>query len=150
MVEVSVSDFREMLFQFSDEEQYPDNMINSFLLQAKGFIQNENGHYVCISDDVRKQAIIYVSAHLLALYQMLTGNGANATGATGGTGQILSTTVGNVSVALVPPPNGSKQYYYWYNQTPYGQMYLNLLRSKMPAGGFFGGSNQRVFVGNNR
>lgn len=145
-VQVSVQDFRKKFPEFSDAETYSDALIENFIEQAFDFIEDRDAPRIGLGQRRRKSAILYMAAHLLSLYWQNTNGGITSGGQTG---MVSSTTIGNVSVSLLAPPNQS-QSDYWLNQTPYGAAYLNLIRSKWGTGIFYGGSDQRQFTGNNR
>ena len=86
------------------------------------------------------------AAHLMTIWLNATQNGTSGTGTSG---IVSETTIGEVSVSMVVPPT-QKEYLFYFNQTPWGQAYLNMLRARVPLGVFYGGSDQRVFIGNNK
>ena len=134
-VTLTVLQFRADSVEFASETTYTDAALQGSIDRAACFISGTNSDY--LHDDCRLLAIEYFTAHLQVV---------GATIASGGNqgGLVGSSTVGSVSVTLIPPP-ATKQFDYWMNQTAYGQQYLALLQSKAPAGLFLGGSFQRVF-----
>lgn len=130
---LTVDDFRAAFPKFT-AVKYTDNVIQGFITQSYCYVSSTN----CgsLRGDCRKLAIELMVAHLLTL------NDRIASG-TSQSGQLASSTIGDVSISLLAPPNKT-QWDYWINQTPYGQRLYALLMSKAPAGMYLGGSCQRV------
>lgn len=127
--------FRQQFPAFADVALYPDAQLQRYWDMA-----------VCYSTDVdyckaelgviscRQTALNMLTAHLLTI-----GTGA-VTGQT--VGMVQSATVDKVSVTIQAPENPN-QWQWWLNKTPYGQMYLALLRAKSAGGFYIGGSPER-------
>jgi len=135
-VTLTVEQFRTDFPEFT-ESLYADAVIQAAIDRSACFISRTNSGP--LMDDCRILAIGYATAHLLT-----SACGTNATNGGGSQGGLVgASTVGSVSVTIIPPPS-STQFQYWMNQTCYGQAYLSLLASKAPAGIFTGGSFIRV------
>lgn len=147
-VEVSVELFRQVCPAFADTTLYPDAVVEIYLEVATSYVSDiYQNCLITVKYKTRQLFLIYMAAHLYSFFLKSTNNGTSATGSAG---QILSTTIGEVTVSYVPPPNTQKQYQWWLNQTPYGQALLALLRAQVPVGIPVGGTNNRIYLGNNR
>ena len=144
-VTVTVEDFRKFFPAFADAAKYPDETVQLFLEQALLFVSDRDGCILQLGKVKRKAVVLYAAAHLYALY-LNTTDGGSSYGGQGG--MAASTTIGSVSVSMIPPPT-SNEYYYFWNQTPYGTALMVLLRSRVPCGFYYGGSPQRVLKGQN-
>lgn len=132
---ITADRFRADFPEFTDETKHTESAIVNVLHRASSFVSRWNSG--ALKDEKRILAIELMAAHLKFLQDgAIVGN-------TGG-GLIGSSSVGSVSVTMIPPLV-KRQFDYWMNQTMYGQQYLALLGSLAPAGLFFGGSFQRVF-----
>ena len=128
--------FRERIPAFSDTEKYPDRVIENILETATCYITEKNRGP--LRDKCRVQAICLMAAHLLTLRDRMAQGGNNGT-----VGAVASSSVGNVSVSMVQPPNQT-QYEYWMNLTGYGAELLRLLAIFSNGGIYWGGSYETV------
>lgn len=128
--------FRERIPAFSDTEKYPDAVIENILETATCYITAKNRGP--LRDTCRVQAICLMAAHLLTLRDRMEQGGNNGT-----VGAVASSSVGNVSVSMVQPPNQT-QYEYWMNLTGYGAELLRLLAIFANGGIYWGGSYETV------
>ena len=94
--------------------------------QAKCYL-SANG---CKCDD---QGWMLMVAHLLSLRPSTSGGSAPASG------QVVSASVGGVSVSYAQAPQGSSSFKHWLNGTPYGQQLLALLGKCSTGGRYYGG-----------
>lgn len=143
---ITVEEFRAMFPQWADATTYPDILIENFLAQAPAFIQPYDSCFLQLRPKVRKLAMMNCAAHLMTIWLNATQNGTSGTGTSG---IVSETTIGEVSVSMVVPPT-QKEYLFYFNQTDWGKAYLNMLRARVPLGVYYGGSDQRVFIGNNK
>lgn len=121
---------------FADTSKYTDETLSGILDTATCYVSTKN----CgpLRAYCREQAICLMAAHLLTLRER-TAQGGNA----GVGGAVASASVGNVSIAMVTPPN-QDQYQYWMNQTPYGAELMRLLAIYANGGLYVGGSFETV------
>ena len=129
---ISAEEFRAAFPEFSDVTKYPDAMVNSCLTWAGYYVStSKSGH---INIERRTLMIELMAAHILFLRsQTVSATGGTASSSGGGStvsGQVVSATIGDVSVSVVAPKNAD-ELSYWLNQTPYGQQFLALLRMLM-------------------
>lgn len=134
-VTLTVAQFRADFPEFADETKHTEPALTNILHRALGFVSRQNSTY--LRDDKRILAIEYMAAHLKTLSDKAVAGSSSG-------GLVGSSSVGDVSVTLIPPPI-KKQFDYWCNQTIYGQSYLALLQTRAPAGMYVGGSFERVF-----
>lgn len=128
--------FRERIPAFADTTKYPDMVVENILETATCYITAKNRRP--LRDMCRVQAICLMAAHLLTLRDRMA-QGGN----TGTVGTVASSSVGNVSVSMVQPPNQT-QYEYWMNLTGYGAELLRLLAIFANGGLYWGGSYETV------
>lgn len=121
---------------FADTTKYPNETLTGILDTAQCYISTKN--YGPLRGKCREQAICLMAAHLLTLRERAA-EGGNI----GGPGAVASSSVGNVSVSMVTPPN-QDQYQYWMNQTPYGAELMRLLAIFANGGLYVGGSYELV------
>lgn len=127
-VEITIAEFREGFPEFADTTKFPDGYITRHINTAKIFISDINA---IIKPAVRKLAIEYMTAHLMALENVdATGNfvGWNDSATSGA---ITSSHIGDVSVT-VQPPIATEEWELWLEATPYGKMLLALLELQVP------------------
>lgn len=134
-VNVTVSDFRTALPEFSSTTQYPDAYIQRFITQATMYISAQSG---IIRDDVRVLAIEYMTAHLITLAAIDGQGNVNSNNSNSG-GVLTSASIDAVSVAFqaVIAKDAFEQ---WIQSTPYGKMYWALLSANMPGGIYWCGT----------
>lgn len=140
-ISVSVADIRELFPEFSSATDYPDSTISAMIARASCFISTKN--YGSLNGDCRKLAYSLVVAHLLYLWKKASISSA----ASSNGGFVVSAQIEQVSVQMLAPPN-QNQTQYWFNQSPYGQEYLSLLRAKRPLGAVMTLTPNRVFRDN--
>lgn len=128
--------FRARIPAFADTTKYPDAVVENILETATCYITAKNRGP--LRDIYRVQAICLMAAHLLTLRDRMA-QGGN----TGTVGAVASSSVGNVSVSMVQPPNQT-QYEYWMNLTGYGAELLRLLAIFANGGIYWGGSYETV------
>lgn len=133
---VTPQDMRTRIPAFADPEKYPDELLQTMLDTAICYVSDYN----CgpLRNNCRVQAICLMAAHLLTLRERMAQGGGNGT-----VGAVASSSVGNVSVSMVPPPN-KDQYDYWMNLTDYGAELLRLLAIFATGGLYIGGSMEAV------
>lgn len=131
---VGVEDIRKMFKQFSDADNYPDDLILSYIEQAYCFCSPEN--YGMLRGACRKLAIEYMVAHLMTL------DGQDDS-KTGNSGIVTSATIDYVSVGFAYDNSAA----WWYNQTTWGRKFRALCLAKVPVGNFVGGRFQRYYKG---
>lgn len=137
---ITAADMRRLFREFADEEAYPDEVIEANIEIAGVYISTKN--YGDIGFKRRALLIELMAAHLLKLDE-LAGTDGSAEGEGGGaTGQIISATVGQVSVSRAMPEDRGALHYF-LNQTTYGQRYAALLASLVTPI-YYGGSRQRI------
>ena len=133
---VTAEGMRARIPAFSDTTKYPASVLDNMLETATCYISARNCGL--LRGKCREQAIYLMAAHLLTLRDRM-----NQGGGTGSVGAVASSSVGNVSVSMVPPPNQS-QYQYWMNLTGYGAELMALLRIYANGGVYVGGSLETV------
>jgi hypothetical protein len=133
-VTLTVERFRADFTEFADETKHTEPSLSNAIKRASSFISRQNSIY--FYDDNRLLALELMAAHIQTISLSL-GQGNTQGGVVG------ASTVGSVSVTLIPPPI-KRQFDFWMNQTGYGQQYLALMQAHSPAGMFLGGSFQRV------
>jgi len=134
-ITLTVEQFRADFPEFTDPP-YTDAIVQAAIDRSACFISKTNSGP--LKDECRLLAIEYMAAHLLKVCGGASGGNGGSQG-----GLVGSSSIGSVSVSMVPPP-GSSSFTYWINQTCYGQAYLALLQTKAPAGLYCGGSFTRV------
>jgi hypothetical protein len=134
-VTLTVERFRADFTEFADEAKHTEPALQNSINRASLFVSRQNSIY--FADDNRLLALELMAAHIQTLSLSL-GQGNSQGGLVG------ASSVGSVSVTLIPPPI-KRQFDFWMNQTGYGQQYLALMQAHSPAGMFMGGSYQRVF-----
>ena len=137
---VSVADFRNIFKEYEDTGKYPDALIESYIEQAGCYCSTLN--YGILNGKCRKLAIELMAAHLFSLDNLVESESDSENGI------VTSATIDQVNVNFAPPPLGDNDSAWWYNQTPYGRRYRNLLKAKVPVGVYVGGSFQRNYKGN--
>ncbi|MCD1124813.1 DUF4054 domain-containing protein [Jinshanibacter sp. LJY008] len=130
--------FRKRFTVFSDPDKYPTETLQDFWDQATDYISSED--YGWLSGGKRKSAINMMTAHLLALNDILTTGESEGIGTGGIT---TSATIDKVSVTQAPPPPASDEWQYWLSQTPYGLELLALLQVHSVGGFYIGGLPER-------
>lgn len=128
--------FRARIPAFADATKYPDVVIENMIETATCYVVSKN--IGPLRDNFRVQAICLMAAHLLTLRDRMA-QGGNA----GAVGAVASSSVGNVSISMVQPPN-QNQYEYWMNLTGYGAELLRLLAIFGNGGIYWGGSYETV------
>lgn len=135
-VTVTPAEWRVRFPAFKDAAKYPDDLLQSMLDTAQCYVSARN---ICLLQGrCREQAIYLMASHLLVLRERMAQGGGN-----GAVGAVASSSVGNVSVSLVPPPNQS-QYEYWMNLTGYGAELMRLFGLFATGGLYVGGSFETV------
>lgn len=126
---VSVSDVRAVFPEFSDATAYPDAIIGAAITAAGNYVSTVN--YGELSFDCRAYLIELMAAHLVTVMTD-SGNNTGTAGAAasgGVSGAVQSAHIGDVSVS-VAIPQGMNELNTWLWQTPYGQQYLALLKTR--------------------
>lgn len=137
-VSLSIAEFRERFVAFRNATKYTDSYIQSQMNIAKLYISPEEN--CMVKDDLIKQLIYLMTAHLMAINNSLeSGSGSGVGG-----GQIASASVGGVSVSKAIP-NNRTELDYWLNLTPYGMQLLALLSMLTGIGFYMGGQRENVF-----
>jgi len=119
--------FRLKFPEFSDENIYPDAVLQGYWDMAICYMGNNN--YGRLNGDCKFLALNLLTAHITKYYTTASGNGYQSINYIP-----TSAAIDKVSVSLTPPPSTS-QWQWILNTTPYGQKYLQLLQSKA-SGGF--------------
>lgn len=127
------STFRVLFPQFADAVAFPDVVLSANFDMATGYVSPDI--YGDMPSGARVQALNLMTAHLMALRALV------AAGSQGGI--VQSSTVGDVSVTLQPPPVRS-QWAWWLNQTPYGAQLVALLDGQAVGGFYVGGLPERM------
>lgn len=128
--------FRALFPQFANVTTFPDAAIQMQFDMATGYVSADT--YGDMAASARTNALYLMTAHLLALGVIIaTGN------YTGQPGIVTSSSVGDVSVSLQPPPVRG-QWRYWFNLTPYGAQLIALLEAQSVGGFFVGGLPERA------
>lgn len=97
----------------------------------------------CIVSGDKLQALLnYATAHVVAIMYGSGAYGEGASDSTGG-GIVQSAHEGSVSVTYAKPPSGNQWEYYW-NQTPYGTMFLAMLKALTAGGMYVGGKPETL------
>ena len=132
-VTFSESEFRAMFPAFASETKYPDAVLQGYFDMATCYVENSDwfGYQDCL-----KQALYLMIAHIAAIATNVN------SGKAGAGGVVTSAGIGDVNVAIQPPPIKSS-FQYWLNQTPYGQQLLALLCAQFSAGVYYGGLPER-------
>lgn len=135
-IALTIPDFRALFPHFADAGVFPDQKIQAQFDLATGYISSDS--YGDVPVAARTQALYLMTAHLLALGVIIaTGN------YTGQPGVLNSSSIGDVSVSLTPPPAKS-QWRWWLNTTPYGAQLISLLEFQSVGGFFVGGLPERA------
>lgn len=121
---------------FADPGKYSNEVLENIIETATCYISAKNKGP--LKNCYRVQAICLMAAHLLTLRDRMS-QGGNM----GSVGAVASSSVGNVSVSMVQPPNQT-QYEYWMNLTGYGAELLRLLAIFANGGLYVGGSYETV------
>lgn len=134
--------FRLLFPIYDDPVKYPDALLQQFWDQATCFVSNEVGEL--ITEECRRQLINYMTAHLLSIWNLINDRDGTEPGDGGidDSNTVVSSSIGDVSVTVQPPPIGS-QFDWWINQTPYGKHFLALLSVSSVGGLYLGGSVER-------
>lgn len=128
--------FRVLFPQFADATKFPDLVLQVQFDMATSYVSADT--YGDMSITARTNALYLMTAHLLGLGVIIAqGN------YTGQPGIVTSSTIGDVSVTLQPPPDKS-QWSWWLNLTPYGAQLLALLQAQSAGGFFVGGLPERA------
>ena len=133
---VTADRMRTAIPAFADQEKYPNELLENAIETAVCYISAKNCGL--LRGKCREQAIYLMAAHILTLRERMSQGGGNVT-----VGAVASSSVGNVSVSMVQPPNQS-QYQYWMNLTGYGAELMALLRIYANGGIYVGGSLETV------
>ena len=136
--------FRQLFPAFANEADYPDSVIDWYWCLSWSYI---DGQESCLFDlQTQFMMLNYVTAHLMA-YNDLIVAGTASKSPFGNNKIVISSTIGDVSAAVMPPPVQDNYYYWFFSQTPYGTQYIAMLKANTAGGCYLGGSN--VLVGLN-
>jgi len=127
--------FRVLYPQFASTEAFPDLVLEANFERATSYISTDE--YGSMSTAARSQALYLMTAHLLDLNAK-----AAASGYTGTPSVMQSSSVGDVSVSVAPPPIKS-QWRWLLNTTGYGMQLLALLEAQAAGGMMVGGAPER-------
>lgn len=133
---LDVALFRQQFPEFANDTTYPDAMIQMYWDIATEYVYSWDN--CVISGTKLNYSISLMTAHLMRLYV----SGSNSTNSGGAAGVVQNATQGSVSVGLVPPPI-KDGWYYWLNETPYGQALIALLKTVTALGFYVGGLPER-------
>lgn len=128
--------FRILFPQFADVTAFPDVKLQANFDLATGYVSPDT--YGNMTTPVRAQALNLMTAHLLALGVIIATGGYS-----GRPGVVTSSSVGDVSVTVTPPPMRN-QWRWWLNTTPYGAQLVALLEAQAAGGFFVGGLPERA------
>lgn len=123
--------FRAQVPQYADPTTYPTAVLQQFWDNAINFITNWYGTSTWPTEDKLRFAINLMTAHLVYTSWLLQ------QGITPGVE--VSSSVGQTSVSLEPPPLKT-QWQYWLQTTPYGMQLLALFQVRTVGGFYFGGN----------
>lgn len=127
--------FRAQFPEFTDPVKYPQATFQVYFGMAQLFIQADGNPFAILNGDALQLALNYLTAQLYTLGQNAAATAANP-GADQG-GFETSSTIGEISVAKLPPP-AKDMWQWWLAQTPYGQA-LQALLSVLAVGGLYVG-----------
>jgi hypothetical protein len=122
--------FRAQFPAFSCETGYPTALLQMYWDTATCFISASDCPCQALNGGCRELALNYMTAHLLALNNMVK-EGQTP-------GMVSSSTIDKISVTLTTPPQPN-QWQWWLNLTPYGMQLLALLQLKTVGGWYIGG-----------
>lgn len=129
----NVTAFRAQFKAFENDVAYPTPILQGWWDLATNYISNLN--YGWLNGSRRAQALNLMTAHLLAINEMISNGQAPVF--------VKGATIDKISVTLEPPPVKS-QFAWWLNNTPYGQQLYALLYISGVGGMYIGGSAQRA------
>jgi hypothetical protein len=127
-----VSEFRTEFPVFASAATYPDADLSGTFTTATYYISDTD--YGRLNGDKRKYALYLMTAHLVALSDLIKAGESPAS--------VVSATIGSVSVSVKPAPDGP-QWQWWLNQTPYGQQLSALIATRAAFGFYVGGRRER-------
>lgn len=125
--------FRLQFPAFAANPPNTDAVLQGYFDLATVYISDQDGNCFMLTGKARVAALNFMTAHLAALFAMITAAGSGSSTATIGMEQ--SATIDKVSVSMTPPPSKT-QFQWWLGLTPYGQMLLALLQGAV-AGGLY-------------
>lgn len=124
--------FRAMFPDFASDTTYPDAMLASYWAMAVLYITADDSWM--IEGDTLQFALNLMVAHLGKSYSLINAGQS--------TSVVQSSSVGSVSVSMVPPPVKTG-WQHWLCTTPYGAQLWALLQSLTVGGIYIGGSQER-------
>lgn len=127
--------FREAFPEFEDTNIYPDALLQRYITTAGLYVSK---YKYWLKEDVQLLALEYMTAHLITLFNPSQGDQTSVGGTTAG-GNVLSASVGQVSVSM-QAPIASDAYAQWIQSTAYGKALWALLAAHIPAGMWFPGN----------
>lgn len=138
---------------FSDATIYTDGVLDYYWSDANFYVYLNTVYinYIQLASvDAITQIGYLLVAHLLTLdsdsFNTNTSSGSNSAIGSGNAGIVSSlSSAGGLSVSLVPPP-ASNQTDYFFNQTPFGQRILFILK-RMVVGGFVVNGGDKRYYG---
>ena len=118
---ITAAEFRAQFPEFSVDD-YPDSMVDDWIEQARSIY------------NWRKLAIMYLAAHLIAVFNQERTTTTPASLDSGSTGQVQSQTVGPLSVTYRQGAGAvmnmaANESMWFYDRSTYGRMYLELRRA---------------------
>lgn len=128
-----VAEFRTLFPAFVNATTYPDATLEGVFTVATYYISDTD--YGRLNGDKRKYALYLMTAHLVALNDIIAAGEAPAS--------VVSATIGSVSVSTKPAPDGP-QWQWWLNLTPYGQQLSALIATRAAFGFYVGGRRERA------
>lgn len=131
-ISFDVTTFRTLFPAYADPVAFPDAKLAANFDLATGYVSPDT--YGDMPTPARTQALNLMTAHLTALSVIIAAGGVP--------GVEQSSTVGDVSVTMVPPPVRS-QWAWWLNTTPYGAQMVALLDAQSVGGFYVGGMPER-------
>lgn len=131
MIDLDIVSFRVIFPLYSNEETYPDLLLNAQYEIGKCYIEDSD---CAMEETCREYALQLMLAHLLYIRDLVN-SGANV-------GVITSASEGDVSVSLAQP-NVDSAWDYWFNSTPFGTELLAMLSLQAVGGFYVGGSMER-------
>jgi len=129
--------FRQLFPAFANETDYPDSVIDWYWCLSWTYL---DGEVSCLFDlQAQFMMLNYVTAHLMA-YNDLIAAGTDSKSPFGGNTIAISSTIGDVSATVMPPPVQDNYYFWFFSQTPYGSQYIAMLKANTAGGFYLGGS----------
>ncbi|CAB4132155.1 Protein of unknown function DUF4054 [uncultured Caudovirales phage] len=125
--------FRAAYPAFSDVVKFPDVMLNAMYQNAGNYI-SQNDSTSGLNGAMLDYALQLMTAHLLQSSVLIASGQTSAI--------VTSSSVGSVSVSIMPPPVKSA-FGYWLATTAYGQQLRGLLSVQSAGGWSVGGSPER-------